>query len=74
MLLIDDLLAAPLRGLLFIFAEITEAVAAEREAQRRQLVAGLAELHRMLDDGRLAAAEFDAREAALLDQLAEAGG
>jgi hypothetical protein len=74
MLLVDDLLAAPFRGLMFVFAEIARAVDEEREAQHRQIIANLAELHRLLDEGRLAVEEFDARETALLDQLAAAGG
>ena len=73
MLLVADILAAPFRGLMFVFAEIAEAVAEERAAQRGQILASLSQLQRMQDDGRLAAEEFDAREAALLDRLAAAG-
>lgn len=69
MLLVDDLLAAPFRGLLFLFGEIARAVAAEREERQREAVASLAELHRRFEAGLIGAEEFDALEAALLDRL-----
>ena len=69
MLLIDDLLAAPLRGLMFVLREIDQAVQAEREAEERGIMAELTDLHRKLDAGRISEADFDAREAALLQRL-----
>lgn len=69
MLLIDDLLAAPLRGLVFVLREIDNAVQAAREADERGIMAELTELHRRLDGGRITAADFDAHEQALLQRL-----
>lgn len=69
MLLIDDLLAAPLRGLFFVLREINEAVAAERAADERRLMAELAELHRLVESGDISEADFEAREQQVLDRL-----
>jgi hypothetical protein len=69
MLLIDDLLAAPLRGLFFILREVGAAVQSEREEQHLRVVAELADLHRQLDGGRITEAEFEVREDRLLQQL-----
>lgn len=75
MLLVDDLLLAPWRGLLFVFGEIAKAVEAEREAERRDLMSELAALHRRLDEGLLSEAEFAVDEQRFLDRLdALAGG
>ena len=69
MLLIDDLLMAPVRGLLFVIREIGKAVAEEKAADERAVIAGLATLHRALDSGQLTEDAFDAEEAKLLEQL-----
>ncbi len=69
MLLIDDLLAAPVRGLMFVLKEIAKSVEAEREAEERAVMSELTELHRQLDADRMAEAEFDARESELLTRL-----
>ncbi len=69
MLLIDDLLTAPLRGLFFVLQEINAAVQAERAADERQLVVELAELYRKLDSGQVTEADFEAGEDRLLHRL-----
>ncbi|MBL1258024.1 gas vesicle protein GvpG [Methylocystis sp. Sn-Cys] len=69
MLLIDDLLAAPMRGLLFVLEKIDEAARQEREAEERAIMAELSELYRALETGALTEAEFDAREGKLLTRL-----
>ena len=69
MLLIDDLLAAPLRGLFFVLREINAAVQAERVSQERQIIAELAELHRKLDGHQITEADFEAGEEQLLHRL-----
>lgn len=69
MLLIDDILAAPFRGLLFILKEIDKAVQQECEAEEKRTTAQLVELHRRLEAGALSEAEFDAEEAVLLQKL-----
>ena len=60
MLLIDDLLAAPFRGLMFILSEINNAVEAEQEADERRIMSALAGLNRRLDEGQITEAEFEA--------------
>ncbi len=74
MLIIDDLLAGPVRGLIFVLKEIDKAVQAEREAEERRTMHELSELHRQLDAGQITEAEFDVREQVLLDQLDELHG
>jgi hypothetical protein len=69
MLLIDDLLAAPFRGLMFILSEINNAVEAEQEADERRIMSALAGLNRRLDEGQITEAEFEAEEQALLSRL-----
>lgn len=69
MFLVDDLLTAPFRGLLWIFREIGEAVEQERAAESDQIKDQLRELYMMLETGRITEAEFDAEEATLLDRL-----
>ncbi|MFZ1962108.1 MAG: gas vesicle protein GvpG [Roseiarcus sp.] len=69
MIVIDSLLAAPLRGLMFVVEKIDEAVQAEIEADERTIMADLTALHRTLDSGAIAEAEFDRREQKLLDRL-----
>ena len=69
MLLIDDLAAAPFRGLMFILREISNAVKAEQEAEERRIMSELAGLNRRLDEGQITEAEFEAEEQALLSRL-----
>lgn len=69
MLLIDDLLAAPLRGLFFVLREIAEAAREEQAAERRRAMADLAELHRRLEEGEISEANFEAAEQRLLRRL-----
>jgi hypothetical protein len=69
MLLIDDLLAAPFRGLMSILSEINNAVAAEHEAEERRIMSALAGLNRRLDEGQITEAEFEAEEQTLLSRL-----
>lgn len=69
MLIIDDVLGAPFKGLMFVLKEINKAVQAEREAEERRVTHDLSELHRRFDAGEIGLAEFDADEKALLDRL-----
>jgi Gas vesicle protein G len=74
MLLIDDLLMAPVRGLLFVVREIAKAAEEESAADERAVIAELATLHRALDSGQLTEEAFDAREAKLLARLDQLHG
>jgi hypothetical protein len=69
MIIIDTLLSAPLRGLLFVLKKVDEAVWKETEAEEQAIMAELSTLHRALDEGTITEAEFDAREKEFLDQL-----
>jgi hypothetical protein len=69
MLLIDDLLAAPLNGLLWVFKEIQKQATEEQRNRRDAIMAALSALYVALEQGQLSEAEFDAREQTLLDEL-----
>ena len=69
MFLLDDILLSPARGLMFVLREIKKAADAERAADKRNIMGELTALHRALDEGGLSEAEFDAREALLLERL-----
>lgn len=69
MLLVDDLLAGPVRGLVFVLKKIDEVVRQEFEAEERAIMADLSALHQALDAGSLTEAEFEIREETLLNQL-----
>jgi hypothetical protein len=67
--MLGSLLLSPMTGLTFILREIARAVDETREADRRAAMAALQELHRLIERGAITEAEFDTREAALLDRL-----
>lgn len=69
MIIIDTVLAAPARGLVFILEKIKEAVDEEMEAEKRAIMNDLTALHRAFDAAAITQAEFDAREQKLLDRL-----
>jgi hypothetical protein len=69
MFLIDTLLAAPVKGLVFVLRKVNDAVQEEIAQDERGIMADLAALHRALDNGALTEAEFDGREALLLQRL-----
>ena len=69
MLLVDDLLLAPLTGLLWVFRKIHEAAQEEMLGEADAITQELRDLYMMLETGRVTEAEFDARERALLDRL-----
>lgn len=69
MLLIDDLLLAPLHGLLWVARKVDEAMDQEQEQEEELLKARLRELYLQLESGQLAEEAFEAQEAELLDRL-----
>ena len=69
MFIIDDLLASPARGLMFVLRKINDAVQQERDAQKKATMTELTALHRELDEGKITEDEFDAREHTLLSRL-----
>lgn len=69
MLLVDDLLLAPITGLLWVFRKIHDAAQEEMLGEADAITQELRDLYMMLETGRVTEAEFDARERALLDRL-----
>lgn len=69
MFLVDDILLAPARGLLWIFKEIQHAIKEEQANEADAITAKLSELYMMLETGQMTEAEFDAAETILLDRL-----
>lgn len=79
MLILDNLLLSPMRGLYWIFREIHKASLQELTDEAEAITTELSELYMMLETGRISEAEFDALEQKLLDRLdamqqPEAGG
>ncbi|WP_058557728.1 gas vesicle protein GvpG [Thiohalocapsa sp. ML1] len=69
MLLIDDILMSPCKGLLWVFEEIHKTAVGELDGEAERIRNELTDLYMMLETEQIAEAEFDLREAALLDRL-----
>ena len=69
MLLVDDLLLAPMKGLLWVFGKIHDAAQEEIAGEADAITAELRDLYMRLETGGITEAEFDARERTLLDRL-----
>jgi hypothetical protein len=69
MLLIDDILMSPCKGLLWVFQEIHKNAAEELDGEAERIRDELTDLYMMLKTEQIAEDEFDRREAALLDRL-----
>jgi hypothetical protein len=69
MLLIDDILLAPLHGLLWVARKVDDALGQEQEKEKEELETRLRELYLRLESGQLGEQEFEAQEAELLDRL-----
>ncbi len=69
MLIVDDILLAPWRGLFWVFRKIHQSVQENLEGQKQQITSQLSELYMQLDTGKISEEEFDARETQLLDRL-----
>ena len=71
MLIIDDILTTPVRGLFWVFNEIHQAALEERETRKENLTIQLSELYLLLEQGQISEAEFETKEQELLDLLEE---
>jgi hypothetical protein len=71
MLLVDDILFSPVRGMFWIFKEIFNAVQQEIDGEAENITTELSELYMMLEHGNITEDDFDAREKELLDRLDE---
>jgi hypothetical protein len=74
MLVIDDILFFPIKGILWIFRELHRATQEELASEGEAITAKLGELYMMLETGRLSEVEFQTREKELLDRLDEIQG
>jgi len=68
-MLVDDLLLAPFRGLLWVFEQVHDAAQEEIAGEAAAITEELRQLHMMLEAGQITEVEFDAFEQKLLDQL-----
>lgn len=69
MFLIDDILLAPIKGIQWIAKEIDKAAQSELEQQGEDLTRELTRLYMLLETGRIEEAEFEEREAELLERM-----
>ncbi len=71
MLIIDDIVFAPISGVLWIVRQVYEAARQELAAEAETITAELMDLHMLLESGAITSEVFDAREKELLDRLDE---
>ncbi|MBZ5622280.1 MAG: gas vesicle protein GvpG [Acidobacteriia bacterium] len=69
MFLIDDILVAPARGVLWIFEEIHKAAEEELANESESITAQLRNLYLQLETDAITEKEFDTAEKILLDRL-----
>ncbi len=69
MLLVDDILLVPFKGVFWIFKEIHRRARDEVKAQKEQLQSQLSDLYMEVDTGRLSDEVFEAKQKEILDQL-----
>ncbi len=69
MLLIDDILLAPVNGLMWVFGEISKVAHEGLADEAKSVTESLRQLYMELETGRIPEEEFDARERVLLDRL-----
>lgn len=71
MFILDDLLAAPFKGVMWILKEVVAAAEEEQAAESDRIKDRLRELYMLLETGQMTEAEFEAEESSLLDRLDE---
>ena len=69
MLLVDDVLGFPVRGILWIFREIRDMAEKELAGEEESITEQLRLLYMQLETNRITEPEFDDAEKRLLDQL-----
>jgi hypothetical protein len=69
MLLVDDILCAPVSGILWIFREINKIAQEELAGESQSITEQLRLLYMQLETGRITEQQFDAEEKLLLDRL-----
>jgi hypothetical protein len=73
MLIIDDLLLAPIQGVMWVVEKIGEAAQEDHDNESVTITNELSELYKLLEAGQVTEEEFDSRERELLDRLEELG-
>lgn len=71
MLIVDDILLSPMKGLLWIFEEIQNAAEQELHNESDAITVQLQQLYTLLESGKISEDEFDRQEVELLDRLDE---
>ena len=69
MLLVDDILLFPARGMLWVVRTVSQAAEEEIAGEAEALKGELRDLYMMLETGTISEEEYDIREKALLDRL-----
>jgi hypothetical protein len=69
MLLVDDILFAPVSSILWIFREINKIAQEELDGEAQSITEQLRLLYMQLETGRITEQQFDAEEKLLLDRL-----
>lgn len=69
MLLIDDIMLAPFKGLMWTFRKIHEQAEEEQNGEAERIRDTLTDLYRAVETGAMSEEEFQRREEALLDRL-----
>jgi hypothetical protein len=71
LIVLDDIVTAPGKGIMWIFRSVHRAVKDEMANERKNLKAHLSELYQQLERGELTEEEFDEKEGPILDRLDE---
>lgn len=71
MFLLDDILLSPLNGFVWLCRQIEQTALKETEITPEMISAELTQLYMMLETEQISPADFDEREAELLDLLDE---
>jgi len=69
MLLVDDILFSPVKGINWIFKKIHELAEEELSGEADRIRDNLTELYMQLETGEITEEEFEQQEAILLDRL-----
>jgi len=72
MLLVDDILLAPVRSLFWIFEEIYQSAQETMETDAESITQELSALYMRLETGKITEEEFAAEEKLLLERLDQA--
>ncbi|MDD5271137.1 MAG: gas vesicle protein GvpG [Methylovulum sp.] len=69
MLLVDDLLFSPVKGIMWIFKKVHELAEEELTGEADRIRESLTELYMLLETGQITEEEFEQQETLLLDRL-----